>query len=263
MHLLPDPHKTKAKNARDGCEAFRNYAAYVAVAAGTQGAVDYASVSAALAVASGWAAQVAGRIADDPPRFDFEQPVTRRQRDLRLDALRKDARTETGVKLTVALTRSTADLGAMLVATERAAGAILSARGEEPARVPIGQAESYEAERRREAYLFGRAAGEELLTNAELARLFADMHRGRRPLHERDTLSRPRYRLADELPDDVLATLYRAGVPIGALRQPVRLPGAERVDYPGAVTKMADSAESYGRYLIDEISHGSLLALPT
>jgi hypothetical protein len=262
MHLLPDPHKTKAKNAKDGCEAFRNYAAYVAVAAGTQGAVDYASVSAALAVASGWAAQVAGRIADDPPRFDFEQQVTRRQRNLRLDALRTDARTETGVKLTNALTHSNADLWSMLVATERAAGAILSARGEGPARTPTGEAQSYAVERRREAYLFGRAAGEDLLSNSELARIFAEMHRGRRPFVERDTLSRPQYTLADELPSDVLATLYRAGVPIGALRQRVRLPGADRVDYHEAITRMADTTENYGRYLIDEISDGSLLAIP-
>jgi hypothetical protein len=260
VHLLPDPHKEKARRAKDAFENVRDWAGYMALVMAEKDP-RYSVMSASLAVASGWSARQAARIADDPPRTDFAEEVVRRRRRFHLAEVEHDELTEVGVELIDAMLETDGDLAAMLVATERIAGGIMFAEGLLPSEQDVISVEIFK--RRREAYLFARKAGDNLLHGAEVGQRFAGLHRTiDRPRRGERGPFQPRYRLADELPDRAMASLYRAGVPIGRLRDTFRLPGAVGSSYAETLEEASDTAASYGTYLVEETGRGALVLDP-
>lgn len=162
---------------------------------------------------------VAAHIAADPPRKDFEVETRARSAVIDPAPLGRDAMAVAARETIVALDRADAQLDAMIRAIERAQGAALALN------------DDIRDQRVAEAFAFAQNAGEWLAafqdSGAYLAERLEEGEETRRTRVVRPATADGRrgQPLADLLPDSVQATLYRAGVPIGRLRAPLKIEG--------------------------------------
>jgi hypothetical protein len=156
-----------------------------------------------------------GRTAEDPPRDDFESATYPTPRRLDLEVFGEGPITTPAVALGHSINDATASMRAMVRALERAQGA------EQRDMMDFAELRMREAER------FAQQAATDLHRVTEKAEVLAQGFESMAlPDHlEPSGQAQPRTiwtRLDEALPDSSLALLYRAGIRIAELRQPVR-----------------------------------------